>query len=60
MKMNLSHFEMAFLFAFFVSIVLGITSKKTQQEQIRYGLYCFGYFILALFGVGWIMKLGHG
>lgn len=58
--MNLSHFEAALLFALFASVVLGITSKKTTQEQLRYGAYCFGYFILALFGVGWVMKLGHG
>jgi len=60
MKMNLSHFEAAILFALFASVVLGITSKKTTQEQLRYGAYCFGYFVLALFGVGWVMKLGHG
>jgi len=59
-KMALSHFEAAFLFALFTSVVLGITSKKTSSEQIRYGGYCFGYFLLALFGIGWIMKLGHG
>ena len=59
-KMALSHFEAALIFALFTSIVLGITTKKTDRERIRYGLYCFGYFVVALFGIAWIMKLGHG
>jgi hypothetical protein len=59
-KMALSHFEAALVFALFTSVVLGITTKKTDRERIRYGLYCFGYFIVALFGIAWAMKLGHG
>jgi hypothetical protein len=59
-KMTLSHFEAAFVFALCTSIVLGITTKKTDPERIRYGLYCFGYFIAALFVIGWAMKFGHG
>ena len=59
-KISLSHFEAAFLFSLFVSVVMGITSKKTQNERVHYGLYCFGCFIVALFGIGWAMKLGHG
>lgn len=59
-KINLSHFEAAFLFSLFTSVVMGITTKKTQDERWRYGLYCFGCFIVALFGIGWAMKLGHG
>jgi hypothetical protein len=59
-KMTLSHFETALLFALFTSVVLGITTKRTDRERIRYGLQCFGYFMLALFGLGWLMYLGHG
>jgi hypothetical protein len=59
-KMTLTHFEAAVVFALFTSIVLGIVTKKTDEERIRYGLYCFGCFIAALFGLGWLMKLGHG
>lgn len=59
-KMNLSHFETAILFALFTSVVLGITTKKTDRERIRYGVQCFLYFIVALFGIAWVMKLGHG
>jgi ABC-type dipeptide/oligopeptide/nickel transport system permease component len=59
-KLTLTHFEASVLFAFFVSIVLGIVSKKTDRERLRYGLKCFGYFLLALFAIGWVMRLGHG
>ncbi len=59
-KMNLSHFEAAFLFALFAAVVLGIVTKRTDKERWNYGLYCFGCFLLALFGIAWIMKLGHG
>lgn len=59
-KINLSHFEAAILFSVLASVVMGITTKKTQKERVNYGLYCFGCFIVALFGIGWVMKLGHG
>jgi len=59
-KMNLSHFEASLLFALFTSVVLGITSKRTDQERARYGLYCFACFVAAIFGLGWLMYLGHG
>ena len=58
-NMTLSHFEAAFLFALFSSIVLGVVTKKTDRERLRYGVYVFGCFIVALFGLGWLMFLGH-
>jgi len=60
MKMNLSHFEAAVLFALFTSVVLGLVTKRTDRERLRYGLYCFAYFMAALFGLSWLMYLGHG
>lgn len=59
-KIGLSHFETAILFALFTSIVLGVVTKKTDRDRVRYGLQTFGYFVLALFGLGWLMYLGHG
>lgn len=59
-KINLSHFEAAFLFSLFTSVVLGIVSKKTDPERRNYGAYCFACFLAALIGIGWAMKLGHG
>lgn len=59
-KMNLSHMEASLLFAVLCSVVMGIVTKKTDRERLHYGLYCFGCFMLALFGLGWAMYLGHG
>ncbi len=60
MNLSLSHFEAALLFAFVTSAVLGVVTKKTDKERIQYGFQTFGYFVLALFGIAWAMKLGHG
>ena len=60
MHLNLSHFEAAFLFSLFTSEVMGVTTKKTDQERLHYGAYCFVCFLVALFAIGWAMKLGHG
>jgi hypothetical protein len=59
-KMNLSHFEAALLFALFTSIILGVVTKKTDKERLVYGLRSFGYFVVVMFGLGWLMYLGHG
>jgi len=59
MKMSLSHFEFAILFALVTSVVMGIVTKKTDRERIRYALYCFACFVGTLFGLGWLMYFGH-
>lgn len=59
-KMTLSHFETAILFALLTSIVLGVVTKRTDGERIRYGAQTFVYFVVALFGLGWLMYFGHG
>jgi hypothetical protein len=48
------------LFALFTSIVLGIVTKRTDRERMRYAAYCFAWFVAAVFGLGWLMYLGHG
>jgi hypothetical protein len=60
MYWNLSHFEASFVFALFASIVFGIVSRKDDAERLRYGLYVFGCFLAATFGLAWLMYLGHG
>jgi hypothetical protein len=60
MKLNLDHFEAAVLFALLSSIVLGLITKRTDRERVRYAVYCFGWFMAALFGIGWFMHLLHG
>jgi hypothetical protein len=59
MKMNLSHFEAAFLFSVFTSVVLGVVTKRTDRDRLQYGVYTFICFMVALFGIGWLMYLGH-
>jgi hypothetical protein len=59
-KVNLSHFEAALLFSLCTSIVLGVVTKRSDRERVVYGLYCFAWFVVALFGLGWLMHLGHG
>ena len=60
MKMSLSHFEASFLFSLCVSIVLGVVTKRNDRERFEYGIYTFACFMVALFGLGWLMYLGHG
>jgi hypothetical protein len=60
MHITLDHFELSVLFALFSSIVLGLVTKRTDRERLQYGLYCFGCFMAALFGIGWFMRLLHG
>ena len=57
-KMNLSHFEAAILFSLFTSVVLGVVTKRTDKERIEYGVYTFLCFLVALFGLGWLMFPG--
>ncbi len=60
MSLDLNHFWTSILFAIFSSIILGLVTKPTDRERIRYGLYCFGCFMAALFGIGWVMHFLHG
>lgn len=57
---NLTHFEASFFFALFTSVVFGVVSRKTDRERFYYGLYVFGCFLAAIFGLSWLMYLGHG
>ena len=59
-KMNLSHFEAALLFSLLTSVVLGVVTKRTDRDRLLYGIYTFVCFLIALFGIGWAMRLGHG
>ena len=59
-KMNLTHFEAALLFSLFTSVVLGVVTKQNDRDRLHYGVYVFVCFVVALFGLGWLMYLGHG
>jgi hypothetical protein len=60
MPLNLDHFQVSILFALFASVILGLVTKRTDRERLRYGAYCFGCFLAALFCIGWFMRLLHG
>lgn len=59
-RMTLSHFEAALLFSILTSVVMGVVTKRTDRERVYYGLYVFACFIVALFGIGWLMYFAHG
>jgi hypothetical protein len=56
-SVNLSHFSAAVVFAFFASIVFGITQRNSTTEMVKYGLYCFALFVGGVFLAGWVMAL---
>jgi hypothetical protein len=56
-SLTLSHFSAAVVFAFFTSIVFGITQKNTPRDQFRYFLECFAMFVGGVFVAGWLMWL---
>ena len=55
--MQPSHFTAVLLFAFFVSIVFGITMRETPQRMVRYGAYCFVMIVGAAIVLSWVMFL---
>lgn len=59
-KMNLSHFEAALLFSVLTSVVMGVVTKNNDRDRLHYGIYTFACFMVATFGLGWLMYLGHG
>ena len=52
-----SHFAAVLLFAAFASVVFGVTQRSTPQAMVKYGLYCFSLFVVAVVGGGWVMWL---
>lgn len=57
MNLQLSHFTAALIFAFFASIVFGITQRKERSEMLKYGAYCFVLFVAGTIAAGWAMWL---
>ena len=57
MKLELSHFSAALVFALFSSIVFGITQKNTPREMMRYGVKCFVMFFGGVIAASWVMWL---
>jgi len=57
LTITLTHFSAALVFAFFASIVFGITHRDNVRDMVRYGSYCFVMFLGGVFVAGWIMWL---
>ncbi len=55
MTLNFSHFTAALVFSLCASVVFGITQRNSTRQMVRYGLYCFAWFIGGVFVAGWVM-----
>jgi hypothetical protein len=55
--LHLSHFSAAFVFAFFASVVFGITQKNDPLSMLRYAGYCFVLFLGGVLAGGWLLWL---
>ena len=53
----MSHFTALLLYAFFASIVFGITQRADPRRMVQFGAMCFGGFIAAAVVVSWGMWL---
>jgi CHASE2 domain-containing sensor protein len=52
-----SHYAAVVLYAFFASVVFGITMRSTPRNMLRYGAYCFLLFTGSAILVSWAMFL---
>lgn len=59
-QITMSHFEFCVVFALLMSIVLGATTERTDHERVAHAIHCFLYFMVTVFGLAWLMYLGHG
>jgi ABC-type arginine/histidine transport system permease subunit len=57
MTLQLTHFSSALVFAFFASIVFGITQRSERRDMIKYGAKCFAFFVAGTMAAGWVMWL---
>ena len=53
----LSHFSAVLLFAFFTSIVFGITQRAEPKMMIRFGAFSFLIFVGGTIAASWLMFL---
>jgi hypothetical protein len=55
--MTLSHFSAVLLFAFFTSVVFGITQRSQPRRMLRFGALCFALFVGGTIVASWLMAL---
>jgi hypothetical protein len=51
----LTHFSAVLLFAFFASIVFGITQRAEPKMMIRFAAFCFVLFVGGTIAASWLM-----
>lgn len=51
----LTHFSAVLVFAFFTSIVFGITQRAQPRMMVRFGALCFALFVGSVIVASWIM-----
>lgn len=42
-------------FALIISVVLGLMSRQTVKERIKYGIYAFLAFMVISIAIAWLM-----
>lgn len=55
--MQVSHFTAVLIFAVCASVVFGITQRQGTRDMVRYGLMCFGAFVVGTIAASWIIAL---
>jgi hypothetical protein len=53
--MIVTHFGAVLLFAFFTSIVFGITQRSEPKMMVRFGAFCFALFVFGTIAASWGM-----
>ncbi len=57
--MAMSQFNAVLLFATFASVVFAITQRSTPKAMLRYGLYCWFWFVLSVIVIAWVLHWVH-
>ena len=53
----MGHFTYTLLLAAALSTVFAAVDRQTRRERVYRGVYVFGSFLVAIFGIGWSMYL---
>ena len=53
----MGHFSYTLFLAAALSAGFALADRKTVRERIYRGVYVFGGFLIAIFGIGWSMYL---
>ena len=51
----MGHLTYTLTLASAISASMALYDRKTGRERIYRGIYLFGSFLVAIFGIGWVM-----